>query len=80
MFRYLSPDGPQVAGLLGDQAWTAAALLDAYEVAGRPQDLERAIELAAFMASRLAGAGRRLQRYAAGARDARRGSRSRRRR
>jgi uncharacterized protein YyaL (SSP411 family) len=43
-----------VPGLLGDQAWTAAALLDAYEVAGRPRDLERARSLASFMAERLA--------------------------
>jgi uncharacterized protein YyaL (SSP411 family) len=54
MFRYLAPDGPRVPGLLGDQAWTAAALLDAYEVAGRPQDLERAQSLATFMRERLA--------------------------
>jgi uncharacterized protein YyaL (SSP411 family) len=54
MFRYLAPDGPRVPGLLGDQAWTAAALLDAYEVAGRRQDLERAQSLAAFMRERLA--------------------------
>ncbi len=53
MHRYLAPDGPQIAGLLGDQAWTALAALDAYEVAGRPQDLERAKTLAAFMVDRL---------------------------
>ena len=29
MFRYLSPNGPQVPGLLNDQAWTALACLDA---------------------------------------------------
>ena len=53
MARYLAPDGPRIGGLLGDQAWTAAACLDAYEVAGRPQDLDRAKQLAAFMESRL---------------------------
>ncbi|MDP9236148.1 MAG: DUF255 domain-containing protein [Chloroflexota bacterium] len=53
MFRYLAPDGPRVPGLLNDQAWTALALLDAYEVAGRPQDLERARQLARTMSERL---------------------------
>jgi len=53
MCRFLSPEGPRVGGLLGDQAWMALACLDAYEVAGRPQDLERARELAAFMTERL---------------------------
>jgi uncharacterized protein YyaL (SSP411 family) len=57
MYRYLAPDGPRIAGLLGDQAWTAAACLDAYEVAGRPQDLERAQSLARFMLDRLAAEG-----------------------
>ena len=54
MFRFLSPEGPQVPGLLGDQAWTALACLEAYEVAARPQDFERAKQLAAFMVERLA--------------------------
>ncbi len=54
MYRHLSPDGPKIPGLLGDQAWTALASLDAYEVAGRPQDLQRAQQLAAFMIERLA--------------------------
>ncbi|TAK71001.1 MAG: thioredoxin domain-containing protein [Dehalococcoidia bacterium] len=54
MFRYLAGDGPRVPGLLEDQAWTAAACLDAYEVAGRPQDLERARTLARAMIDRLA--------------------------
>ena len=54
MYRYLAPDGPKIPGLLGDQAWTALACLDAYEVSGRPQDLDRALELAAFMRDRLA--------------------------
>ena len=54
MFRFLGADGPKIPGLLGDQAWMALACLDAYEVAGRPQDLERATQLAAFMSERLA--------------------------
>ncbi len=58
MHRFFGPRGGEIAGLLGDQAWTALALLDAYEAAGRPQDLERARSLAAFMRARLAdGAG-----------------------
>lgn len=52
-YRYLAADGPRVAGLLEDQAWTAAACLDAYDVAGRPQDLERAETLARMMIDRL---------------------------
>jgi uncharacterized protein YyaL (SSP411 family) len=56
MFRFLAPDGPKISGLLGDQAWTALACLEAYEVAGRPQDLERAKTLATFMSERLATA------------------------
>ncbi len=54
MFRFLAADGPKIPGLLGDQAWTTLACLDAYEIAGRPQDLERAKELASFMSERLA--------------------------
>ena len=47
-----------IGGLLGDQAWTAAACLDAYEVAGRPQDLERAqSSWRSFMLERLAAPG-----------------------
>lgn len=57
MYRFLSPDGPRVAGLLGDQAWTLAALLDAYEAASRPHDLERARTLASFMRDTLRAAG-----------------------
>ena len=71
MYRFLSPDGPKIPGLLGDQAWTALALLDAYEVAGRPQDLERAQQLAAFMIERLAVDGGGFCDTPAGARDAR---------
>src|SRR5438874_11424595 len=54
MHRYLAPEGRRIGGLLGDQAWTAMACLDAYEVTGRPQDLERAKSLAALMVDRLA--------------------------
>ncbi|MBI2724342.1 MAG: thioredoxin domain-containing protein [Chloroflexi bacterium] len=53
MYRYLGADGPKVRGLLGDQAWTATACLDAYEVAGRADDLGRARALADFMLERL---------------------------
>jgi uncharacterized protein YyaL (SSP411 family) len=51
--RYLANEGPQISGLLGEQAWTLLALLDAYEVAARPQDLQRAVILAEFMIERL---------------------------
>jgi uncharacterized protein YyaL (SSP411 family) len=57
MYRYLAADGPRVFGLLGDQAWMAHACLDAHEVAGRPQDLARAIQLASFMQNHLASPG-----------------------
>ncbi len=57
MFRYLADDGPRVPGLLEDQAWTAAACLDAYETAGRPRDLERAQLLARTMINRLGAPG-----------------------
>ena len=53
MYRYLGDNRPRVPGLLEDQAWTAAACLDAYEVAGRPQDLGRAQNLARTMIDRL---------------------------
>jgi uncharacterized protein YyaL (SSP411 family) len=51
--RYLAPDGPKVGGLLGEQAWTMLALLDAFEVAARPRDLQRARLLAEFMIEQL---------------------------
>jgi len=54
MYRYLSADGPRIAGLLGDQAWTAMAAIDAYEVARRPEDFQRAQQLAGLMIRRLA--------------------------
>jgi uncharacterized protein YyaL (SSP411 family) len=54
MHRYLAPEGPRIGGLLGEQAWMALALLDAFEVAARPQDLQRARTLVEFMIERLA--------------------------
>jgi|CXWL01.1.fsa_nt_gi uncharacterized protein YyaL (SSP411 family) len=57
MYRYLAPDGPKVAGLLGDQAWMALALLDAHEATSRPEDLARALRLAAFMQQKLGAPG-----------------------
>ncbi len=57
MHRFLSADGPQIPGLLGDQAWTALALLDAYEVAGRRADLDRARTLVDWMIDHLAAEG-----------------------
>ncbi len=53
MYRFLGAEGPRVAGLLGDQAYTATALLDAYEAAGREQDAARAKQLAALMVEHL---------------------------
>ena len=53
MYRF--HDGkPQMQGLLGDQAHTAKALLDAYEVTAQPLHLNRATELAEFMLARFA--------------------------
>jgi len=46
-----------VGGLLGDQAWTATALLDAQEVQNRPHDLERARKLIDLMIERLGARG-----------------------
>jgi uncharacterized protein YyaL (SSP411 family) len=51
--RFLSPEGPAIGGLLGEQAWALAAVLDAYEVGSRPEDLQRAKALAEFMIERL---------------------------
>jgi uncharacterized protein YyaL (SSP411 family) len=48
MYRFLGADGPRIPGLLGDQAYTIAALLDAHEAAGRREDLDRARALAAL--------------------------------
>ena len=53
MFRY--HDGaPHVPGLLGDQAHTARALLDAHEVTGDPTHLDRAEALARLLLDRFA--------------------------
>jgi hypothetical protein len=58
MYRYRTPEGERgVPGLLGDQAWAALACIDAYEVAGRPQDLARAGELLAWMREHLSSPG-----------------------
>jgi uncharacterized protein YyaL (SSP411 family) len=54
MHRYLAAGGPRIPGLLGDQAAMLNALLDAHEVASRPQDLARATQMATFMQSNLA--------------------------
>jgi uncharacterized protein YyaL (SSP411 family) len=51
MYRF--HDGsPQLLGLLGDQAYTAAALLDAHEATGDWRFLDRAVDLATFIAAR----------------------------
>ena len=53
MYRY--HDGaPHILGLLGDQLLTALALLDAFETAGDPVYLDRALELAALLEERFA--------------------------
>jgi uncharacterized protein YyaL (SSP411 family) len=52
MYRFHDGSRPQVLGLLGDQAHTAKALLDAYEVTGDSTYLDRALELARFMLDR----------------------------
>jgi uncharacterized protein YyaL (SSP411 family) len=55
MFRFLAAEpaaGPQVPGLLGDQAYTARALLDAHEVTGDSSHLDRALHLAGLLQAR----------------------------
>ena len=52
MYRFHDASGAQVLGLLGDQAHTAKALLDAHEVTGDSTYLDRALELARFMVER----------------------------
>ena len=54
MYRYRVPggDGPQMPGLLGDQAYTARAMLDAYEATAAPRFFERAVLLAQRLAER----------------------------
>jgi hypothetical protein len=58
LVHYLTPDGVQGAtgGLLGDQAAIASALLDAYEVTGRDELLERAQALVDWVGERLGAA------------------------
>jgi uncharacterized protein YyaL (SSP411 family) len=57
MHRYLSAEGKQIGGLLGDQVWTALALLDAGEVTGDTGYLERARGLIDLMIDRLGARG-----------------------
>ena len=53
MHRFLVQGGePQVPGLLGDQAYTARALLDAHEVTGDPVFFDDAIALAEVIVER----------------------------
>ncbi len=53
MYRFY--DGrPHILGLLGDQAQTATAFLDAYEVTGDAAHLKRARQLASFIRERFA--------------------------
>jgi len=54
MYRFHDGGVPRVLGLLGDQAHTAKALLDAHEVTGDSECLERALELARFIVERFA--------------------------
>ncbi len=55
MYRYHDGE-PRQLGLLGDQAFTALALLDAYEVSGEPVYFDRALELAGLLEDRFADA------------------------
>ena len=52
MYRFHDGNSAQTLGLLGDQAYTARAMLDAYEVTGDPVYLGRAEELAALLQER----------------------------
>ena len=53
MYRYHDGE-PRVLGLLGDQVYTALALLDAYQAAAEPVYLDRALELAGMLEERFA--------------------------
>jgi uncharacterized protein YyaL (SSP411 family) len=55
MYRFISHEpgvAPQVLGLIGDQAQTARALLDAHEVTGDGLHLDRALELSRLLVHR----------------------------
>jgi len=52
MYRFHDGTAPRVLGLLGDQAHTAKAFLDAHEVTGDSKYFERAIELSRLMLDR----------------------------
>jgi len=52
MYRFHDGNEPRVLGLLGDQAHTAKALLDAHEVTGNSAYLDRALELSRFLLDR----------------------------
>jgi uncharacterized protein YyaL (SSP411 family) len=52
MYRFHDGTEPRVLGLLGDQAYTAKALLDAHEVTGDSKYLDRALELARLLLAR----------------------------
>jgi uncharacterized protein YyaL (SSP411 family) len=54
MYRFHDGTASRVLGLLGDQAYTAKALLDAHETTGDSTYLDRALELARFMLARFA--------------------------
>ncbi len=56
MYRFHDGE-PRVLGLVGDQAHTAKALLDAHEATGDSQYLDRALELASFLQDRFADTG-----------------------
>jgi uncharacterized protein YyaL (SSP411 family) len=52
MYRFHDGNAPRVLGLLGDQAHTAKAFLDAHEVMGDSKHLDRALELARLLLAR----------------------------
>ncbi len=52
MYRFHDGSGPRVLGLLGDQAHTAKALLDAHEVTGDSKHLNRTIQITRLMVER----------------------------
>jgi hypothetical protein len=52
MYRFHDGTEPHVLGLLGDQAHSANALLDAHEVTGDSTHLDRALQLSRFLLDR----------------------------